>query len=733
MAKRRSSSKKPVKKEDKLSQNLTKTLLQFMEGRRYSPLEPQELFERLSLPPTLHALCNEIIQKLSEEGLIEIREKKLSLKKPRADVITGLIKVHPRGFGFVIPDHPAECPHDVFIPKHLVDNAVDGDHVEVEINPNSQSEKGPEGRVVAVLRRGRTHLGGTIRSISSKGEISVHAPLLGTAKEVIVRAGKESSLKVGDRIIMKVDEWGDENKPTLCEMSHLIGHISDPSCDNAAAIEEFDLSSSFSDAAIQEAKSFGVEVTPKDHKSRTDLTGTTCFTIDPETAKDYDDALSLTLDSKGIYHLGVHIADVAHYVPNMSALDIEAKIRCNSTYFPGFCLPMLPEELSNQLCSLRADVERLTVSVLMDFDREGTLQNYKIVRAIIKSEKRFTYEEAKEVLDGKLESKHKKSLELMVELCQLLKKKRYERGSIDFSLPDFVIEIDKKGEPFGIKRVEYDITHQLVEEFMLKANEVVATHLSKHGKPVLYRIHEDPSEENIQDFYALARSLGFTLPPKPETKDVQKLFEEAKQTSFSQQLSVAFIRSMKLAYYSPENIGHFGLALEYYCHFTSPIRRYTDLVTQRVLFGEESPDIDMQKIALKCSDQERVSFRAESSVKLLKKLRLLDKYMKADPERIYTAQITRLKPFGFFFEMADLMLEGFLHISDLEDDFFQFDPKKNLLIGKTSGKRHFSGESIQVRATSINLITLETTWELVSSRARRKKRSPPLEREDKKR
>ncbi len=715
--------KKPEKKEEKLALNLKKTLLQFMEGKRYDPMNTTELFERLNLPTSLHAICHQIIEQLIEEGKIEVHQKKLALKKTGVDVVTGMLKVHPRGFGFLIPDRVSECPHDIFIPKHLTDNAVDGDHVEVEINPNSNWEKGPDGRVLAILKRGRTHLGGTIREIDHHGKIFAYAPLLGTSKEVLVRALAGSPLKVGDRIIMKVDEWGDEHTPTLCEMSHYLGHISDPMCDIPAAIEEFDLNDSFASPAVEEAKSFGKQVSASDLKGREDLTNLVTFTIDPETARDFDDALSLTLDKKGIYHLGVHIADVAHYVQPMSALDMEAKQRCNSTYFPGFCLPMLPEELSNNLCSLRANVTRLTASVLMDFDQHGTLLNYKILRAYIHSDQRFSYEEAKEVLDGKLKSKHEGTLKLMVDLCHLLKKKRYERGSIDFSLPDYVLEIDKKGEPQGMKKVEYDITHQLVEEFMLKANEVVATHLSKNNKPVLYRIHEVPSEENMQDFFALARSLGFSLPPKPETKDIQTLFEQVKKTTYSQQLSVAFIRSMKLAYYSPENIGHYGLALEYYCHFTSPIRRYTDLVTQRVLFGEEAAEVNMDKIALKCSDQERVSFRAESSVKTLKKLRLLQRYQKEDPQRAYNALITRLKPFGFFFEMTDLMLEGFLHISDLEDDFFLFDAKTNILTGKLSGKKHFSGEAIQVRVASINLITLEINWELVSTSKRRPRSS----------
>lgn len=649
------------------------------------------------------------------------RKKKRAKTEKIAQLLTGVLRMHPRGFGFVVPDDPALSAEDIFIPKHLTDNAVDGDHVQVSINPNSNWEKGPDGRILSILQRGRTHLAGTVRHVDGRGVIFVHVPILGPGKPVIAHTTKEQPLKVGDRIIMKVEEWGEEDKPTFCTLSHYLGHISDPSCDIAAAIEEYDLKDSFSKEAILQAKSYGKTVSDKDLKGRKDLTKTTSFTIDPETAKDFDDALSLSADAQG-YHLSVHIADVAHYVSPNSPLDREAEMRCNSTYFPGFCLPMLPEELSNLLCSLRPNVIRLTVSVLMDFDRTGELVNYKIVRGYIESAKRFTYEEAKDVLDGKIKSKHAETLKLMVELCLLLKKKRYARGSIDFSLPDLVIEVDKKGVPTGIKRVEYDITHQLVEEFMLKANEVVATHLAKNGRPVLYRIHEEPAEDTIKEFFSLARSLGFFLPDKPAHKEIQTLFEQAKKTPFAQQLSVAFIRSMKLAYYSPENVGHFGLALEYYCHFTSPIRRYTDLITERLLFNEEEKEVSLDKVALKCSERERVSFRAESSVKLLKKLRLLKRYASEDPTRTYDVVVTRVKPFGIFFEVADLMLEGMLHISELENDYFLFDPQRNVLFGKTSGKRHFVGEALTVRVRSIDLIVLESQWDLVTEQARRKKR-----------
>lgn len=690
--------------------NFSKVILQFLSGRSYEPMGQTALFKRLNIPPQFHDLCKKIMTDLLREGIVIVNKKQFSMKVEKQETITGTLRVHTRGFGFMVPDHPAESPQDIFIPKHLTDGAVDGDRVEVVVDPESQSEKGPEGRVVSILKRGRTHLAGTIHHFGKKGEMVAYVPLLGSTKPAIVQVPDGTALNIGDRIIMKVVEWGSMQKETICELSHIIGNIEDPSIDNQAAIEEFDLHNIFPKKAIDEALAYGDEVSKADMKGREDFTKVETFTIDPDTAKDFDDALSLQKDENGNYLLIVHIADVAHYVKPGSYLDQEAAVRCNSTYFPGFCLPMLPEELSNNLCSLKAKVIRLTVSVAMMFDKEGTLINHRILRGFIKSAKRFTYEEAFAVIEGKKKSPHSETLLRMVELCRLLKKKRYERGSIDFALSDTFVEINAKGEPIGIKTVEYDISHQLVEEFMLKANEVVAKHLTDAKKPVLYRIHEEPAEENFQDFLALARFLGFTIPEKPTTQDLQKLFELAKNTPFAHQLSVGFIRSMKLACYSAENIGHFGLSLEYYCHFTSPIRRYTDLITERVLFNEEPKDLDFEKIALACSDQERVSFKAESSVKLLKKLRLLQKYFNEDPLRIYPVVVTKIKPFGLFFEMPQIALEGFLHISELGNDYFYHNPERNNLTGRSSGRILSLGDTINVALMSIDCILLETKW-----------------------
>ncbi len=304
----------------------------------------------------------------------------------------------------------------------------------------------------------------------------------------------------------------------------------------------------------------------------------------------------------------------------------------------------------------------------------------------------------------------------MVELCALLKRKRYERGSIEFAMPELVVLVDANGVPTGTDYVSYDITHQLVEEFMLKANEIVATHLTKGGKNLTYRIHDVPAEENMKDFSMLARGFGFELSENPSNADLQKLFDEAMNTTYGQYLATSYIRRMRLAIYSADNIGHYGLSLTHYCHFTSPIRRYVDLVVHRILFGEDDNKEALDIIAERCSEQERISAKAENSVYLLKKLRLINHDYQQDAYKQYEAVVTRVKPFGFFFELIDLMLEGFIHVSEIDNDYYIYDEGNLKLEGRRSGQTYSAGEKITVMLKEIDLITLETKWSLVVQR-----------------
>lgn len=689
-------------KADKIAHNLTNTLMQYVEGKRFSPSTFEDIVDHLNIAPVHHEIFKELLETLVLKKKLKFQNQKF-MRAESVNLVTGSISIHKKGFGFV---KNTEGP-DVFIPKHSVLDAVDGDIVEVEVNP-VVSAKGAEGIVIAIIKRSRTHLAGTIIGKSGNHYIAF-SPLLGLEKKIFVTSSVV--LKEGDRIICRVTNWGSDEKENVeAILDRHIGHISDPSIDVKAAIEEFELPVGFTKESLKEAKSYGKTISIEDIGDRRDLTKWECVTIDPDTAKDYDDAISLTMDERGHYHLGVHIADVAYYVKAGMHLDAEAFARCNSTYFPGECVPMLPEALSNELCSLKPKVIRFTQSVFAEIDPNGNVVRYEIDRSAIKSAKRFTYKEAFDVIQKKKKSVHAPLLKRMVDLCLLLKQKRFERGSIDFSMTDTIVKIDAHGEPQGLEKVEYDITHQMIEEFMLKANEIVAIHLNSIGKTLIYRVHEQPSDDSFQDFYTFARAFGFNLPNNPTHRDIQKMFLEAKDSPLLPQLSVGFIRSMRLAAYSPDNIGHYGLALEHYCHFTSPIRRYTDLIIQRLLFNELPPDTDVKAIATACSEKERISFKAESSVIVLKKLRLANKSFQEDPTTIYPAIVTKVKPFAFFFEVQEFSLEGSFHVSEIGNDFYEYNATKMSFRGKRSGKTFATGQQILVRLDKVDFLTRVATW-----------------------
>ena len=705
--------KKQQKKQERILDNFIGVLRQYVSGKGYQPQTQKELAERLDIAPQHNDLFKQALDYLVDEGILACERRRYCVLDSSSAVITGTIRMHKRGFGFVQPDDPILYPEDIFIPPNQTSTAVDGDRVEAAISGEPVSEKGPEGRVLAILERGRTHIAGVIRSTEGPNGTVAYVPLLGTERVVEVHVPSGEQVRKGDRVVLAVKDWGDPSTAVQSELSHVIGHISDPSKDIAAAIEEFDLHSAFPNRVKKEAQRHGRRVPQKTIREREDLRNVTCVTIDPETAKDFDDAISLEKDKKGNFHLGVHIADVSYYVTDDSQLDKEASQRCNSTYFPGRCVPMLPPELSENLCSLRPDVNRLTVSVFLTIDPSGTLIDYRISRTVIKSRKRFSYPEAKKVLDGRRKSQFKPLLERMVELCHLFKKKRYERGSIEFPLPDLIVVVDPEGNPQGTKQIEYDITHQMIEEFMLKANEVVARHLSKEGKGLTYRVHESPAEENLKEFAALANAFGFEVSSSPQPEELQMLFEEAMQTPYGPFLATSYIRSMRQALYSPDNIGHYGLGLEHYCHFTSPIRRYVDLVVHRILFGDTKEEPQLAEIANRCSEQERLSAKAEKAVVQLKKLRLLQRQKEENSLSSYEAVVTKVKPFGFSFEVLDYMLEGFVHISALSSDYFIWDAKATTLRGRSTGTRYHSGDRIHVMLRDVDLILLEAQWDLV--------------------
>lgn len=694
--------KKRSKKEKELIEDIALGIINIL-SKSCKYLSIQKIKKKLDLPDAFIALFPKALDKLLTEKKIVKKRSSYCIAPIKKTIFEGTLKVHMRGFGFVFT---GKTP-DVFIKKEDLNGAIDQDIVKVKIHP-IPSAKGIDGKVIEIVKRVRSTLVCTIIEVLQKGKKHLaFAPILG--KENFIRVTSTIVLSRGDRILVKIESSKD--KTMICSYQSTLASIDDASKDILVAATEYKLRKTFSQEALEEAQAFGEEVTDVECKKRKDLTKLTCITIDPKTAKDFDDAISLTKDKDG-FELGVHIADVAHYVKSGSSLDQEAFLKGNSTYFPGQVIPMLPFELSSHLCSLKPHVKRLAVSVIMHFDLQGHFKKYEILRSVIESKKRFSYEEAFAILEKGNKSPYKELLTLMKELALLLKEKRIERGSFDFALPEAVVKVDNQGEPIGIIFHEYDISHQMIEEFMLKANETIAKHLAEKKKTVIYRIHEAPSQENMGNFVALARSLGFRVPSRPSNADIQALFDQSKETSLGQRISLQFIKSMKLAFYSADNIGHYGLALQHYCHFTSPIRRYSDLIASWLLFDEEK-ELDIRLISQACSEKERNSAQAENSVILLKKFRLLNKAWKEDRNRQYKALITSVKPFGLFFEVEDFYLEGFVHISSFAS-YMYFDPK-NLLLESEYGNETFAiGNTILVELENVDLIQLTTSWELPS-------------------
>lgn len=617
----------------------------------------------------------------------------------------GTISVHPRGFGFVSSEGHDD---DIFIPRQQTSNAMDGDTVEAEIT--NRSAKGLEGAVLSIIKRGREEIVGTVCRLMDKTML-VLCPMLGPDKTIEIK--KPSQISIGERIVMEINERESGEHSPMCTFKESLGSIDDASSDIDVALIEYGLKGSFTEEQIAAAKAFGDTVPEGPYADREDLRSLDCLTIDPASARDFDDALSI--EEKGdLWELGVHIADVAHYIKPGSPLDIEAKLRCNSTYFPGECVPMLPKNLSNGLCSLRPEVDRMTMSVFMVFDKEGELKNHRIVRGVIHSKKRFTYEEAKEILDGKASDPLEDKIHAMHKLASCLRQDRRRRGSVEFSTKEAVLQVNDAGEPTGITYVEHDISHQLVEEFMIKANAVVAGHLSKKQQRLIYRIHEEPDEGSREDFVRIAGLLGYKVSSNPSPEEIQEILNKEKDTPIGTQLAISYIRSMKLAIYTPDNIGHFGLSLEHYCHFTSPIRRYPDLIVQRILFGENPPETNLDTISEDCSRQERISARAEGSVTHLKKLRYLKMLHKKEPKRTYQALIKEVKPVGLVLLIEEVAFEGFLPIAALCPEYLAYNAKMAALESKSYSFALF--EHIAVEIERVDLIRGRCRWQIARSK-----------------
>ena len=621
----------------------------------------------------------------------------------------GRISVHRDGYGFVTPEAGGE---DIFIPSKLLKGALHGDLVEASSAPSRMGGDKLDGRVVAVIERATSRIVGRYEE-TRRGAIVI--PEDQRLNLVVVIPAKGRGLaEDGHQVVAEVTSYPIGGRPAEGRIVEVLGWPDDPEVEVQSVIRRFDLPHIFGGDVLAEAEGIAETVSNDDLKGRVDLRAMTTVTIDGETARDFDDAVSLRSEGTN-FRLWVSIADVSHYVRKDSPLDLEAYLRGTSVYFPDRCIPMLPERLSNGICSLNPHVDRLTMTAEMLIDRTGAMVESSFYPSVIKSAARLTYTIVKQIIvdeDLELADKYRPvspMLREMKELALILMAMRKKRGSIDFDLPEPEIIIGLTGQTEGIIRAERNLAHQLIEEFMLAANEAVARTITARNIPFLYRVHENPDPVKLHTFQEFVFGFGYEFKledDKVKPSELQRLLAQANGQIEERMINYALLRCMKQARYAAENVGHFGLASDCYGHFTSPIRRYPDLVVHRILkavLAGASRQLSIAterlgEVAEHTSKRERVAMEAERDVVEMKKLQ----YMQQHVGEQFDGYITGVTAFGFFVELEELFVEGLVHISTLTDDLYSHAEKQHSLIGRRTGTVFRIGDAARVTVASVS-------------------------------
>lgn len=643
---------------------------------------------------------------LYEEGFLQKDGKYYQLALPdSSNLIKGVLQMTPSGYGFVIPS--SKKLNDIFISSRNLGTAFDGDTVQVVLFAKQKKKRNLEGEIVKVMKRKWSEVSGVLHKAGSL--FFVRPELSAIDKDIYIAEKFLKGAKPGDKVIVGEIEW---TSPELNPQGKIVEGLKNGNSLDAEAkaiAAEFDLSFSFSEAALAEAEKLSLSY--DDLNSRIDFRDTVVITIDPDDAKDFDDALSIEELENGNYKIGIHIADVSHYVQKDTPLDQDSQMRGNSTYLVGRVIPMLPEKLSNDICSLVPYQDRLTYSVIVELNSVAEILNYKISKTIINSKRRFTYAEAQQVIETG-EGDFAEQVLKLNHFAKILRKKRMENGSINFSTPEVKFILDENGKPIQIVKREMKDSNNLVEEFMLLANQVVATHIGfkkreNEIRPFVYRIHDRPDADKLTEFVRFVKSLGYniSLNQNSPSKSFNELMERVRGHEEETLINELAIRSMAKAAYSPDNIGHYGLGFRYYSHFTSPIRRYADLIVHRLLFhysGNEKRNLYTPKkldaISTYISSTEKKSIEAERFSVKQKQVEFLSAHVGEE----FPGIISGVTNFGFFVELTDVLAEGLVHIRDLEGDFYLYDEKKYALIGKRRGVTYRLGDKVNVKLVRVD-------------------------------
>jgi ribonuclease R len=671
------------------------------------------MVRRLELTGPSRRELKSVLRRLIAEGsVVKIRGARIGLPA-RMNLVVGRLQCSPAGHGFVVPEARREGQDDVFVAPPNIREALHGDRVVVRVE--RETARGPEGRIIRVLDRAIQRMVGRYED---DGRFGGHVVPFDRRMlhELFIPAGEAGGATAGQMVAAEITRPPTATRNPVGRVLAVLGRLTDPGVDLKVIVAKYGLPDAFPGEVEDEAREVARPVGPADLAGRTDFRGGLVATIDPETARDHDDAVGVERLADGRWRLAVHIADVAHYVREGGALDQEAYLRGTSVYFPDRVVPMLPHALSSDVCSLVEGQDRLTQSVVIELDAEGRVQRAHFHDGVIRSAARLSYQQAQGIVDGDSALRERFAplvamLLGMDELARLMRQRRLERGSLDFDVPEPKLLLGPDGEMTGIVPHERLDSMKLIEEFMLAANEAVAEALHQGGVGSLYRIHERPDPERVEEFSDLVASLGYRIPGNLETirpEDFQLILRQIEGKPEEKLVSYLLLRTMKLARYHEENLGHFGLATEMYAHFTSPIRRYPDLVVHRALRGLRqgpSPEREewlrerLPEMGRHLSEMERRAAEAERELIEWKKVR----FMAGRLGESFPGYVVGVQAFGLFVELEEIYVQGLVHVSSMSDDYYSFNEKAHLLRGENTKKTYRLGDRVEIQVVRVDL------------------------------